>query len=91
MSSQIKLKLKVEVKDQEPVEIELSLEDAKGLYEALKVLVGEKDPCYISYVPYTPPIVYPQPWVPPYTTPYRPWQPYWLSNTTQVTLEYSYE
>jgi hypothetical protein len=83
MFSQIKLKLKIEAKGQEPVEIELSQEDAKGLYEALKALVGEKEPCYVRYVPYIAPT-------------YVPWSPspYWTTNTCgtqKLTLEYCYE
>jgi len=61
--AQIK-KIVIEIDDKE---IELTLEQAKGLYDKLKELVGDRESIYIPYPVYPPYDPHPIPWVAPWT------------------------
>ena len=67
------------------VTIKLSVEDAKGLYEALGKVVGEKTYTVTTY----PSVVYPWAYTYPLKPPYTVWSS--ADNLSSVTASYSNE
>ena len=75
--SDITITIRYKDDEQNNVCIDLSADEAKGIYEELKKLFGDSQP--VQYVPYIP-------WGDPPCPPSQPW--YWATASTKTSVKW---